>query len=126
MTTGKSIALGVGVGISAYMALVASLALFGVKLGELGKFPADVGCLAKLEVTQAEAQEPCRQLRTYFQAEDGNPWRVEQLAAKAVATFDRLTAAARSDRDEILEAWVAPILRRLELAADVAKDIFLH
>jgi hypothetical protein len=51
---------------------------------------------------------------------------VEQLAAKAVATFDRLTAAARSDRDEILEAWVAPILRRLELAADVAKDIFLH
>jgi len=124
--TGKAIALGVGVGITAYMALVASMTLFGVKIGELDKFPRYVECLAKLEGQEAEAQEQCRQLRSYFQADDGDPWHVERLAAESVAAADRLTTAAKNDADEIVAVWIMPIIRRLEMAADVVKDIFAY
>lgn len=124
MSTGKAIALGVGVGIIAYGALVAGLGLVGVKVGELDQFPAYVGCLANLEVLEAETDRPCQQLRSYFQSEDGDPWRVERLAAESVAAVDRLRATARNDADEIVDVWIRPILRRLEMAADVVKDIF--
>ena len=125
VTTGKSIAFGIGFGITAYLAVVACLALFGVKMNELGQFPEYVRCLARQETTEAAAEQPCRQLRSYFQGEGGDPWRVEQLAAKSVATFDRLKATARNDTDEIKTVWITPIVRRLEMAVDVAKDIFL-
>ena len=124
MTTGKTITLGVGVGITAYLALVASLTLFGVKIGELGQFPTYVGCLAKLEVQEAETQEACRPLRSYSQAEDGDSSNVERLAAKLIAVANRLTATARNDVNEIKAVWVAPIVKRLKMAFGVAKDVF--
>ncbi len=124
MTTGKAIALGVGVGITAYLALITSLTLLGVKIGELGRFPAYVGCLAELEVQGAETREPCRRLRSYFQGGDGHTWQVERLAAESVAIVSRLKTAARDDLDDIDEAWITPIARRLETAVEVAKDIF--
>jgi hypothetical protein len=125
VTTGKSIAIGAGIGVTAYLAVVACLALNGVKMGELGQFPDYVRCLAKVEATQADAQQPCGQLRSYFEGDDDNPWRIEQLAAKTVATVDRLKATAKNDRDEIKAKWITPIVRRLDMAVDVAKDIFL-
>jgi hypothetical protein len=124
VTTGKAITLGVGVGITAYLALVAALTLFGVKIGELDQLPTYVGCLAKLEVLEAETQKACRPLRSYFQGEDGDSSNVEQLAAKFVAAADRLTTTARNDVDQIKAVWIAPIVKRLEMAFEVAKDIF--
>ena len=126
MTTGKAIALGVGVGITAYMALVASMTLFGVKIDELDQFPSYVECLAKLEGREAETPEQCRQLRSYFKGEDGDPWHVERLAAESVAVVDKLTSAAKNDVDQIVAVWIMPIVRRLEMAADVVKDIFAY
>lgn len=126
MKTGKAIALGVGVGITAYMALVASMTLFGVEIGELDQFPRYVECLARLEGPEAGAQEKCQQLRSYFQGEYGDPWHVERLAAQLVAAADRLTTAAKNDADEIVAVWIMPIIRRLEMAADVVKDIFAY
>jgi hypothetical protein len=124
VTTGKTITLGVGVGITAYLALVACLTLFGVKIGELGQFPTYVGCLAKLEVQEAEAHKVCRPLRSYFQAEDGDSSNLERLAAKFIAVANRLTATARNDVNEIKAVWITPIVDRLEMAFEVAKDIF--
>jgi hypothetical protein len=124
VTAGKSIALGIGVGITAYLALVTCLALFGVKMGELGQFPEYVRCLARLEAAEGETQQPCRQLRSYFPGDDASPWPVEHSAAKLVATLDRLKATARNDTDEIMDVWITPFVRRLEMAVDVAKDIF--
>ena len=122
MTTGKAIGLGLGVGITAYLALIIGVSLFGVKLGELDKFPAYVRCLAEQEVPGAETPESCRRLRSYFSSRDA--WRVERLAADSMAVVDRLKATARNDIDEIDSAWIAPIVRRLEMAAEVVKNIF--
>jgi hypothetical protein len=51
---------------------------------------------------------------------------VERLAAESVAAADRLTTAAKNDADEIVAVWIMPIIRRLEMAADVVKDIFAY
>ena len=124
MTTRKAITLGVGVGITAYLAMVTGLTLFGVKLGELDQFPAYVGCLAKLEVLEAETQKACRPLRSYIQGEDGDSSHVERLAARFVAAANRFTAGVSDDVDEIVAVWVMPIIHRLEMAVAVVKDVF--
>jgi hypothetical protein len=122
VSSGKAIALGLGVGVIAYAVLVSGLGLLGVNVGELDQFPAYVGCLSK--VTEAETDESCRKLRSYSRNEDGDLWRVEELVAKSVAIADQLSATARNDANEIKDVWIMPILRRLETAVEVAKDIF--
>ena len=124
MTAGKAITLGVGVGITAYLALVVGSTLSSVKIGELDQFPTYVGCLAKQEVLEAETQEECRKFRSYVRGEDGDPAYVERLAAKIIATAQQFTAAIRNDVDEIVAVWITPTIRRLAMAVDVAKDIF--
>jgi hypothetical protein len=124
VSTGKSIAFGIGVGILSYGVVVLGFGLFGVKLGELDQFPAYVRCLANLEAAEAETDEPCRAQRSYFQRQNADPWLVERLAAESVAAADRLRATARNDADEIIEEWITPIRRRLEMAAEIIVDIF--
>jgi len=123
VTTGKTITLGIGMGITAYAVLVAGSALLGVRLSELDQFPGYVECLAKLETPEAETREKCRHLRSYVRAADGDPSYVERLAAKSVASANRFTASVRGDFDETVGVRVTPIVRRLEMAARVASDI---
>ena len=124
MTIGKTITLGVLVGITAYLALIAGWTLFGVKVSELGQFPEYVGCLAELDVLEADTLEKCREWRTYYPGEDGDPSHVERLAARFVAAANRFIAAVRGDVDQIVAVWVDPIVSRLKMAGDVVKDVF--
>ena len=119
MSTGKSIAFGIGVGILSYGVVVLGFGLFGVKLGELNQFPSYVRCLANLEQAEAGTDEPCQAQRSYFQGQDTGPWLVERLAAESVAAADRLRATARNDADEIMDVWITPIRRRLEMAGKI-------
>ena len=123
MTARRALLKGLGIGITAYLAVIGCLTLFGLELGDLPQLRSYTSCITAPEAAEGPAAD-CGWLTGSSGAEEASSH--DDVATRVFDGVKSWSSSLFYALMDFTEKWIAPIGGRLQAVADFVGEHFMR